>query len=339
MSNAPVKTINDIAQLAGVSKSTVSRALSDSPLISDQTKARIRAIAEANHFAVHQGARNLSMQQTNTIAVVIPIDPTVGRLVTDPFNLDLFGAIANVMAEHSYDLLVAQVQNDNRRPIDHYLASRRVDGLILFACNVLPEELSRLVRQRAPFIMWGPPAPNGEYCSVGSDDEQGGYLATHHLLAQGRRQIAFISGPFGSPESTLRYQGYERALHEAGLTVDLSLLDVGDYTTRSGYEAMTAILERHQQVDAVFTSSDQMALGAVQAVQKTGRRVPQDVAVVGYDGTPITVHANPPLTTVQQDITSAGRLLVENLLAYIDEGQPTSVVLPVELIVRQSTVE
>lgn len=339
MSNAPVKTINDIAQLAGVSKSTVSRALSDSPLISEQTKTRIRAIAEANHFAVHQGARNLSMQRTNTIAVVIPIDPTVGRLVTDPFNLDLFGSIANVMAEHNYDLLVAQVQKDNRQPIDHYLASRRVDGLILFACDVRPEELSRLVRQRAPFIMWGPPAPNGEYCSVGSDDEQGGYLATRHLLDQGRRQIAFIGGPFGSPESTLRYQGYERALQEADMTVDLTLLDVGDYTTQSGFEAMKAILSRRENIDAVFTSSDQMALGAVQAVQETGRRVPQNVAVVGYDGTPITAHANPPLTTVRQDIVSAGRLLVENLLAYMDDGQPTNVVLPVELVVRQSTVE
>jgi DNA-binding LacI/PurR family transcriptional regulator len=232
---------------------------------------------------------------------------------------------------------VAQVQKDNRQPIDHYLASRRVDGLILFACDVLPEELSRLVRQRAPFIMWGPPAPDGEYCSVGSDDEHGGYLATRHLLAQGRRQMAFISGPFGSPESTLRYQGYERALHEAGLTVDLALLDVGDYTTQSGVEAMKAILSRRKNVDAVFTSSDQMALGAGQAVQETGRRVPQDVAIVGYDGTPITALTNPPLTTVQQDIARAGRLLVENLLAYLDDGQPSNVVLPVELVVRQST--
>ncbi|GAB4450112.1 MAG: LacI family DNA-binding transcriptional regulator [Anaerolineae bacterium] len=339
MSETAVKSINDIARLAGVSKSTVSRALSDSPLISAKTRARIQAIAEANNFAIHQGARNLSMQRTNTIAVVIPIDPTVGRLVTDPFNLDLFGSIANVMAEHSYDLLVAQVKKDDRQPIDHYLASRRVDGLILFACDVLPEELSRLVKSRAPFIMWGPPAPHGEYCSVGSDDEQGGYLATRHLLDQGRRRIAFISGPFGSPESTLRYQGYERALHEAGLPIDMALLDVGDYTTQSGNEAMKAILERGKPVDAVFSSSDQMALGAVQAVQETGRRVPQDVAVVGYDGTPITAHANPPLTTVRQDIASAGRLLVENLLTYLDDGRPSSVVLPVELVVRQSTVE
>jgi DNA-binding LacI/PurR family transcriptional regulator len=101
---------------------------------------------------------------------------------------------------------------------------------------------------------------------------------------------------------------------------------------------MKAILERRQDVDAVFTSSDQMALGAVQAVQEMGRQVPQDMAVVGYDGTPITAHANPPLTTVRQNIARAGRLLVENLLAYLDDGQPTSIVLPVELVARQSTV-
>jgi DNA-binding LacI/PurR family transcriptional regulator len=212
MNNTQVQTISDIARLAGVSKSTVSRALNDSSLISEATKSRIRAIAEASNFTVHQGARNLSTQRTNTLAVVVPVDPAMGRLLTDPFSIELFGAIANALVKHNYDLLLAQVHQNNRNPIGHHLASKRADGLILFDCDVSfhPEELSHLIEDREPFIMWGPPAPDNQYCSVGSDDVQGGYLATQHLLELGRRQIAFISGPFGSTESTLRYQGYEK---------------------------------------------------------------------------------------------------------------------------------
>ena len=338
MSNTPVRTISDIAQLAGVSKSTVSRALSDSPLISDATKARVRAIAEANNFAVHEGARNLSMQRTNTIAVVIPIDPTIGRSVTDPFNIELLGSVANALAEYDYDMLVAQVRADDQRAIDRHLTSKRVDGLILFACDLRLDELPRLIRQQAPFILWGPPAPQGEYCSVGSDDEDGGYQATRHLLQLGRQRIAFVGGPQGDIESNMRYQGYERALYEADRQVDPNLIAFGNYTGQAGYEIVKSFLQQSGDIDAIFACSDQMALGVIQAVQESGRRIPADIAIVGYDGVSLAAHCNPPLTTVRQDMVNAGRFLVENLLRYIDARQPTSVVLPVELVVRQSSV-
>jgi DNA-binding LacI/PurR family transcriptional regulator len=340
MNKAAIQNISDIARLAGVSKSTVSRALNDSPLISEGTKKRIREIAEANDFAIHQGARSLSTQRTNTLAVVFPIAPAMGRLLTDPFNIEMFGAIANAMIPHGQDLLVAQVQEGSHHPVVHYLDSKRVDGLILSDCDMTmnPAEMSRLIQGQKAFIMWGPPAPDGQYCTVGSDDLQGGNLATQHLLDLGRREIAFISGPFGSTESTLRYQGYQQALHQARLKVTENLIVEGDYTTRAGYNGMKTLLQRFPTIDAVFAASDQMAMGAMQAAREMGRMIPDDLAVVGFDGTPMTAHTNPPLTTVRQDIQTAGRLLVDNLLRYIEDGKPTNIVLPVTLLPRQSTI-
>lgn len=333
----PVKTIADIARLAGVSKSTVSRALSDSSLISEKTKAHIRAIAEANDFAIHQGARSLSLQKTQTIAVMIPIDPRIGRFITDPFNIELLGAVANALAEHDQDLLVAQVRRDDRRTVGRYLNSKRADGMIMFACDIRPEEISRLIRQQSPFIVWGPPAPDQSYCTVGSNDQQGGYLATQHLLETGRRRIAFIGGRPGTPEGLLRYQGYEQALHEAGLEVEPDLIEFGDYSSQTGYEKMTRLLNRRPDIDGVFALSDVIALGVMQALRGQQRKIPADVAVVGYDGAPMSAHCTPPLTTIRQDLVTAGQLLVGNLLNYIDHGEVINQIIPVQLVKRQST--
>ena len=333
-----VRTIADIARLAGVSKSTVSRALNDSSLISQETKSRIQAIAAAHDFELHQGARGLSLQTTQTLAVVFPYKPQFGRYVTDhPFNIEMLGALTNAVAEYGYDLVVAQTQQGERKNLERYFASKRADGLILFACDMESEEMVRLVTQRAPFIMWGPPPKDQSYCTVGSDDVRGGYLAAQHLLELGRRRIAFIGGPLGRPEVKLRYKGYVKALREARLRIEENLIAWGDYSSQSGSEKMSALLKGRPDLDAAFVAGDLMAVGAMQALQTAGRRIPQDVAVVGYDGMPLSEYSSPPLTTVRQNIAAAGRLLVHNLLRYLDDGVVSNDVLPVELVTRQST--
>ncbi len=335
----PIRTIADIARVCGVSKSTVSRALSNSPLISAETRTRIQALAQAHNFEVHQGARSLSRQKTETVAVIIPVAPESGYYLTEhPFNLELLAALTNAVADYGYDLLGAQVSITKQYRLDRPLTSKRADGLIVFACDILGPELARLVKERAPFVMWGPPAPEQNYCTVGSDDAQGGYLATRHLLTLGRRRVAFISGPKTDPEGLLRYQGYKKALVETGMPVDESLIETGDYGIQAGYEKMGRLLDRQPEIDGLFAASDAMAMGAIQALRERNRAIPQDIAVVGFDGIPLSTQCNPPLTTVKQDLARAGRVMVRNLLQYLDDGVVTNAIIPVELIVRQSTM-
>jgi DNA-binding LacI/PurR family transcriptional regulator len=185
--------------------------------------------------------------------------------------------------------------------------------------------------------MWGPPPKGLSFCTVGSDDARGGYLAARHLLELGRRRIAFVGGPLGRPEVKLRYKGYVKALREARLRIEETLIAWGDYSSQSGFEKMSALLNRRPDLDAAFIAGDLMAVGAMQALQAVNRRIPHDVAVVGYDGMPLSEYSSPPLTTVRQNIAAAGNLLVHNLLQYLDNGVVCSDVLPVDLVTRQST--
>jgi len=338
-SKKSVRTIADIATLAGVSKSTVSRALSDSSLISDETKARIRAIAEAHNYEVHQGARNLSLQRSQTIAIVFPIQPEIGRFITDPFNIELLGAVADEIGWQDYDLLVAQTRKGSQQWVDRYLGSKRADGVILFSCDVHAETINRLAQEQAPFIVWGPQTWSSlPVCNVRSDDLAGGRLAGEHLLALGRQRIAFLGGPKKEPEVVQRYQGYAQALQAAGREIDPALVAYGNYTSQSGFEETLGLLERVPDIDAIFANNDTMAIGVLEALRDQGRRVPEEVAVVGYDGMPLAAHLTPPLTTVRQNITKAGALLVRNLIQYMADGAVTTTILPVEVVARASSV-
>ena len=333
-----VRTIADIARLAGVSKSTVSRALNDSPLISEKTKARIHAIAQAYNFTAHQGARNLSLRRNHTFAFVFPIEPEAGQvLATDPFVLQMLGAIAHTLTKYDYDLLVAQTRIEDQDWVKRYLDSKRVDGLIIFSYQGYSRDIAKLAIRQAPFIVWGASPLEKTFCSVCSDDVAGGFLATQHLIRLGRKRIAFLGGTQGEGEFSRRYQGYKRALKEAGYTPDASLAVSADCTSQSGYEAMKRLLKLSPAIDAVVIGSDVMAIAAMEALREAGRHVPEDVSVIGYDDIPIAAYCSPPLTTIRQDISKAGKLLVRNLMQYLDDQAVTNAILPVELIVRKSS--
>ncbi len=332
-----VQTIADIAEMAGVSKSTVSRALNDSPLISRETKDRIRAIAEEHRFETHQGARNLSLRRSQTIGLLVPIDPEAGYYVTDPFLIELLGSIAKTLAEYNYDLLVTQVRLDDRTWVQRYIGAKRVDGLIVPVCGTHRKDVDWMADHGAPFIAWGEASAQQRYCSVTSDDITGGRLATEHLLDIGRRRIAFLGGTEGEPEAMHRYLGYQEALKTAGIPFDPELVAFDNYSGSSGYRTMQALMERHPDLDAAFANSDVMAIAAMEAVREAGKTVPDDISVVGYDGIPLASHCSPPLTTIRQEITKAGELLVRQLIQFLETGVVTATVLPVELIVRKSS--
>jgi DNA-binding LacI/PurR family transcriptional regulator len=336
MSKKPVQTIADIARLAKVSKSTVSRALNDSPLIKDETKERIRRIAREQNFRINVPARQLSLQQSRTVAYVTHAYYKEFFSMEDLFGLEIMGGISAGLHASGYDMLVVHVNPRDTEWAHQYLDSGRVDGFILMTSSRKQAHIKALVEMGAPFIVWGIPMPNSSYCSVTGDNLTGGRLAAEYLLRSGRRRIAFLGGPSAELEVQQRFKGYETALQAASRSVEPDLLAYGDYSHTSGAAAMQRLLEQAGDLDAVFVCSDLMAIGAIDRIRERGRRVPEDIAVVGYDDLSIAAFNNLPLTTIRQNIPLAGRLLAQNLIQYLQTGLVSNVTLPVELVVRKS---
>jgi DNA-binding LacI/PurR family transcriptional regulator len=335
MSNKTVRTIADIARLAGVSKSTVSRALNDSSLIGEETKTRIRSIARQHNFQINAPARRLSMKKSRTIAFVTHAYHK-DFSVADLFGLEIMGGVSSGLARQEYDMLIIHVDPNDTKWAHQYFDTGRVDGFILMTSTRKQSHVKALLEIGAPFIIWGVPQPKKKYCSVSADNFTGGKLATEHLIGIGRERIGFVGGPDYELEVQHRLAGYESALQEAGRDVDRNLIEYGDFSNTSGAEAMKRLLKRVPELEAVFVNSDLMAIAAMDAIRAEGRRVPENVAVVGYDDLSIAEHSNPPLTTIRQNIPLAGKLLAQNLIEYLQTGMVTNVSMPVELIVRKS---
>lgn len=332
-----VHTMADIAKLAGVSASTVSRALNDSPLVSAATKQRIQHLARQYDFQPHVAAQGLRLQRTQTLAVMVAKQPGNDRVMSDPFMLELLGEIANSASRHGYDVLLSQASDEGQDWYRYFISAGRADGLIILAHRAARvQQTARLAALGAPFVVWGPALPDQPYCSVGSDDYQGGRTAVEHLLRLGRQRIALLGADADCLEMSLRHEGYVAALRAAGREVDPRYVAQSLSSSQAGYEAVRRLLVRAPEIDAVFASSDVMAIGALEGLRSAGRTVPGDVAVVGYDDIALAAYCSPPLTTVRQNLTLAGRLLVEQLLAQIDGMPARSATLATELIVRRS---
>ena len=335
MASVEVHTIADIAELAGVSKSTVSRALNDSALISAETKERIREIAREHNFQMNDPARRLSLRQSNVVALVT-YAYKADLAVPDAFMLEIMSGVSGGLHARGYDLLVIQISPKDTDWVGRYLESGRVDGFVLMAASCSRKHIDTLAERKAPFIIWGLPPGKHAFCTVSGDSFAGGRTATEHLLAQGRRRIAFLGGYASEIEVKDRYRGYEAALREAGKAVDPALVAYGDFTDTGATAAIRTLLERAGDLDAVFVNSDLMAIAAMDEFRTQGRRVPDDVAIVGYDDISIARHSDPPLTTIRQNGPLAGRLLAENLVEHLQTGAVTNVSIPAELVIRKS---
>lgn len=331
-----VKTIADIARLANVSKSTVSRALNDSSLISRETKDKIRSIARENNFQIHNPARQLSLRQSHTIAFVTHAYHLECFSMDDLFGLEIMGGVSAGLYERGYDMLVVHVNPKETDWAHQYLDSGRADGFILLTATRKQSHIKTLVEMDAPFIVWGVPTIQNKYCSVTGDNITGGRLAAEHLISIGRQKIAFLGGPREDLEVQQRYKGYETALNAASLTADPDLVANGDYTSESGAEAIQQLLNQRPDLDAVFVNSDLMAIAAINLLRDQGKRVPEDVAVIGYDDLSIAKLNTLPLTTIRQNVPLAGKLLAHNLIQYLQTGIITNTTVPVELVVRKS---
>jgi DNA-binding LacI/PurR family transcriptional regulator len=329
----------DIAFLAGVSQPTVSRALRGSPVVSLETRKRIEEIARQLNYRVDKNASNLRSQHTNTLALLLFEDPTPDDSLINPFFLSMLGSITRATARQGYDLLISfqQLSGDFRQD---YEDSRKADGIILLGYGDYEEyrpRLDKLVQAGTHFVRWGPVLNDEPGVSIGSDNTQGGYDVTRHLLAQGRRHLAFLGhATTHYPEFFDRYRGYERALLEAQRATSSALQVDAITTEEAGFQAAKELLSRGVEFDAIVAASDLIAIGALRALQESGIEVPRQVAVTGFDDIPTASLANPPLTTVMQDTRRAGELLVETLLRQIAGDPVSNSVIPTRLIVRRS---
>lgn len=330
----------DIAALAGVSQPTVSRALSGSPAVSETTRQRVFEAAEALNYKVDKNASNLRRQASKTLALLFFEDPTPDDSLINPFYLSMLGSITRTCAQRGYDLLISFQQLSGNWHVD-YEDSRKADGIILLGYGdylLYSPRLEQLIEQGTHFVRWGSAQAGQLGTTIGSDNAQGGLDAARHLLAQGRRRVAFIGTASPQyPEFLERWRGYAAALAEAGLTPDAALQADAISTEESGHDATLRLLQAGIAFDAIFASSDLIAIGAMRALGEAGRLVPRAVAIVGFDDLPAASLASPPLTTVMQNPRRAGQVLVETLLRLIEGEDVGNAVLPVQLVVRGSS--
>ena len=329
--------MSDLAKMAGVSKSTVSRALAGSDLVNKETRAHIQKLAAEHNYRVNTNARNFFLQNCLTIAVLLPSANRGDWRISDPFFLELLGGIAEAVNEKGHQLLLAKTHPQTGNWIKEFIDAHTTDGVILIGQGAQHDKINEIAEHFNALSVWGAKVDEYQrYPTVGSDNELGGYKATRHLLEQGRRRIAFL-GYTTLPEISLRHAGYRRALREADIAADDSLQRPARHSKSAGYLSTQKLIEEGVDFDAIFAVSDLFAMAAITALQERGIRVPEDVAVVGYDDVAISAFYNPPLTSVRQDRSEGGRLLVENLLAAIDGEAPPCRLLDTELIVRKSS--
>ena len=329
----------DIAHMAGVSQPTVSRALRDSPLVNAETRKRIKAIAQQLNYKVDKNASNLRTQHAGTLALLLFEDANCDESLINPFFHAMLASITRACGARGFDLLVS-FQQMARDWHAEYEDAKKADGLILLGYGdyeAYRGKLEQLVAQGTHFVRWGAVQADQPGVSIGSDNASGGEEATRHLVALGRRRIAFLGDASPHyPEFEARYRGYQRALKAAGLACAKRLRVDALSSEADGIAATQELLRRGEPFDAIFAASDLIALGALQALTERGLRVPEDVSVAGFDDIPMARLAQPALTTVQQDTRGAGEVLVATLIDQI-HGRPTrNQALPTKLVVRRS---
>ncbi len=328
----------DIAALAGVSQSTVSRALRDSPQVAPETRQRIQSIARELNYQVDHVASSLRSGQTRTLALLLFEDEGSDESHINPFFLSMMGSIARTCAARDYDLLLS-FQQLSEDWYARYEEAHRADGLILLGYGDYTrsrQNLERLAESGAHFVLWGPQVAEQPGVSVGCDNVRGGLEATRHLLALGRNNIAFLgTASEQAPEFYARYHGYERALVEAGIPSPAGQVDA-ENSESSGAHAVKALLEDNPDIDALFCASDLIAIGAINALRDQGIDVPRTISVVGFDDIGAAAYCRPPLTTMRQDTLAAGEALVDTLLHLVAEGPAHSRLLRPSLVLRDS---
>lgn len=328
-------TLEEIAKLSKVSRSTVSRVINNEPNVSQVTRERVLEIVHQVNYHPNVAARGLAAGRTRILGLVIPMG--VSALFTDPYFTILIQGVSATCNAHDYSVMLWLAEPEyERRTIRQITHSALIDGVIL-ASQLNDDPVGQaLIEGDIPFIMVGRHPTNERVNYVDVDNRNAARDAVTHLLRLERRRIAAITGPQNMIAGADRLQGYLDALRTRGIASVSDLIVEADFTEAGGYAAMQRLADRGP--DAVFVGSDAMALGALRALRDAGRRVPEEVAVVGFDDMPFAARTDPPLTTVRQPIHRMGQVAAETVIDIINtsDTQPRRIVLPTELVIRSS---
>ena len=326
--------MDEIARLANVSKPTVSRALSDSPLVNPKTKKHVLSVAKTHGYAVNRNAQKLRHKRTNTIAVSLDFRSYRESHIADPFIFDLLAGVSEALGHKNQDLLLCAPIHNDTDAFQDILSSRAADGFIVLGQGHREDMLHELSHSGAPFIVWGARGDETPYCTVGSDNLLGGELAGHYFLEHDRRHLLFV-GDTTYREISLRRDGLVKAAQECPEAVVVSDLTLSDFSYEAATDALSKFFDEATELpDAVFAFNDTAAMAVIAACRKRGLSVPKSVSVVGYNDIPSAAYFSPPITTIRQDTIQAGRLLASNLMQILDGEKPRSTTISTELIVR-----
>lgn len=330
-------TIEQIAALTGVSRSTVSRVVNEDPRVSPMVRARVRRVIEERGYTPHAAARSLAGSCTKVLCLLNVRGTTA--IFRDAYFPPLIQGLSEACNAGGYFLQISMVKAELALPFYRRLVQgRHCDGIIMLASDVDAALLTLLLEDKTPYVLIGRHSHYPDLNSVNVENREGARLAVAHLIRLGHRRIATIAGRRDVSPGAERYDGYELALREAGLPLLPALVAEGDLTGQSGYLAMRRLLAGDGRPTGVFAADDAMAAGALRAIHEVGLRVPHDVALVGFDDAPVALLTDPPLTTIRQPIyelgTQAARLFIAQL--HRREAAPVQQQLPVTLIVRGS---
>ncbi|EGR2448066.1 TPA: substrate-binding domain-containing protein [Vibrio cholerae] len=327
-------TMKDIARLAGVSTSTVSHVINKSRFVSDEIAERVNNAAQQLNYAPSALARSLKMNRTKTIGMLVTTS-------TNPFFGEVVKGVERSCYHQGYNLILCNTEGDNQRmkASINTLLQKRVDGLLLMCSTLEGERLDVFDRYPdIPIVVmdWGPILFASD--KIQDNSLQGGYMAAKHLIECGHKEIGCITGPLIRHQAQMRYEGYKRALAEAGIAINPDWIVESDFECEGGHQAFEKLYQRGKLPSALFVSNDMMAMGVIQAASQRGLRVPDDLSLIGYDDVHIAKFMTPALTTIHQPKYRLGKAAVDTLLYRLENPDTTAQVVQLEptLVVRNS---
>ena len=319
--------MDDLARLAGVSKITVSRALRDGGIVNPATRERVRALAVKHGYKFNVSARNLRLRQSHTVAVIVEMNPDANRPMSDPYPLELLGGLLQELTSTRYSALLT-TRSDADAP-----AVQASDAVVLLGQGPHHDAVRMFDKLPLPMVVWGAPGGGDKHVTVGSDNRHGGASVAERFIKIGRRHPLFL-GDTDHREIAERYAGFAATLKTHAVTT--TAMRLGTFTAASGFEAVQTLARKKAHFDAIFACNDLVAMGAIRALIELGRRVPEDVSVIGYDDTPIGAAFIPPLSSVQQNWREGGMLLARKALALIRGESVESELLPTQFVLRST---
>lgn len=326
-------TSKDVAELAGVHPSTVSRVIHEDPRISDKTRGKVISAIKKLGYTPNAIARGLKTRRTNTLGMLIPD-------ITNPFFAEIARGVEDAASKNNFNVILCNTDDklQKERIYLEILRTKRVDGLILGTAHLQDKSVLELEKRHFPFVLISRNTENLDKKCIAIDDIAGGIMATQYLIKLGHQRIAHITGPLKTRSALDRLKGYKIALAEAGIVFREELIEEGDFRIKGGYLAMKKLLKLNPPPSAIFAANDLLALGAMQVIQKEGFNIPDDFSIVGFNDINLASLVYPPLTTIRQPMLEMGNLAVKILINIINNQKELQerIILSPKLVIRKS---